>query len=413
MEKQFHTEYGPWEVMDRVANGGSFQEEVAAYIGGHDLAYQHRLREGFATVTATPAFYEVKNMKVAVAGLISFQEEHHIRQALGTYARQEEPPPYRALGYLNWPEFPTQHKVDATQAVLDEFIADHPEVPFGYYKDQEPGPLVIGRLRKRTDETLLVGSLPDIEEDGDVLVLNHDADMVDMSPTHLRDLNGKFRSKPGITGVIPWVSHRRTPPTLTSKGLPNMDQLIVWMDDWEVQCERGKYYEPGPGFSARAYMAVGGYDPARTHAETHDVMARIHQDNPFDHPGCLLVPEARLVLSPRRFYTKFYQSYGPDQIWRMTEDDFTTEDNYRAIPEAVFGQWPDMPQAAMEQHARRLGVTIMHEVYLRQLIRGAEVADAAQHTLEVTRRLHARLGGPRDMFSEGRKAFAGMLESIR
>ena len=396
MANGLETLYDPQVV--RYATGGApLDELVNDYMQKQDPAYRATVEGDVATMErrATPIFMErVQRAQAVAPSVISFTEEHYIQRALKQYVRQRGETQRSAIGYLNWYPDAPERRIANMRGLLDEFIEHNPTTPFAYIEGEITEPLCMGALRKRVADTaanLVASDTPD-----DVLFTPHDADMALLNLTHMHDLRRAFDRHPLVLSVWPHVSHVRTPPTAERLGLPNMDMIIKWMDDLTTMLEADERFEPGPGFSLRAMLAVGGYNPTVQLSETYSLLQAIHGPKPISHPGCVPVPKAKLVQSPRRLYSKLLQHVGPPEFW-TNQEGIRPDEDYRGYPEEFFARWPDLPARLRDDMLRDLGILYYQDVYKKLVatMTEEEAHTRARATMEGMRR---RLGGPEDMF---------------
>lgn len=374
-------------------------ELVAEHMARQPAEYRAAVELDVASMEprATTAFMEARGVQVPVPMIIATADWRYIGNALKQYRRQPAEPSFSVLGYLNWPEGTTDYQVERARGIVREFIDENEDVPFGYIEHRVPEPISVGGLRRRVNDTLL--SFAAVDHPRDMLVVNHDADLVDTSPNHFGDLYRAFTRRKFILSVIPHLRHARTP------NLPNMDKLIEW--DEETVWETGEYFDLGPGVSARALLAVNSYDPADTMMETHRLIGRIHAAEPrhWAHPGSVGVRSAVLTVSPRRYYHQYYQGRGPLNIWPKNEP-LTPHDEYRELSSAQFDNWPDLPGSIRDRMLREYGAAILQRAFEWRVELGLSPEQALEISVAGLEKIRHRIGGPSSMISEPAREMA-------
>jgi len=272
---------------------------------------------------ATPAFQAVEQPEVIVAmPVAAHQEQYTIVKALEQYHRQREAPPHQIVLFCNWPAGVGEAASDATIRNIHRYMDDHPDVPIGMFSAELDCQVTIGALRRLLWDTALF-TVQLSKRTDDIIMLNHDADLTYLSPTHLRDMHRALRWSPGqslTTMAHPRHRHERNPAVL-----PNMDIVNAWFD-LRNQLARS-YYEMGVGLSARAYMAAGGFDEEKREGEMLDLVARIHEGQHLGHAGQRRVRSAQLSSSARRLYHSLADDRTIYDLWR---GDFSVNDPYRS-----------------------------------------------------------------------------------
>jgi hypothetical protein len=393
----------PPEVVRLVNDPRPMDELVAEYMGRQDPAYQAAVAEDVRTMggRATDAFMEARGVQVPVPMIIAAEEERYIAHALAQYANQPNSPTFSVLGYLNRPEDAAPHRIANMRGLLDDFIARNPGVPFGYIEgviDDFSPP----RERRRAADALL--SFTAADDPSDMLVVPHDADTVALSPNHFGALWHPFARHRFVLSVIPHVTHART------ANLLNMDKVVEWWE--ESQQATGDYFEPGPGLSARAIMAVDSYNDEDFLGETHGLITRIHgRDARLGIPGSVAVGNAVLTLSPRRFYDRFYQGGGSLQIW-STDEPLTAYDDYRRLSSLHFEHWPDTDDRRRDDMLRSYGAAALQRAFDWRVARGMSPGRALRLSRRALEDIRRRIGGPEDMITAAARAMSEQKPKI-
>ncbi|HSW98689.1 MAG TPA: hypothetical protein VLF71_02535 [Candidatus Saccharimonadales bacterium] len=404
--------YGPWGVGGEVANGALLDEVFAGYLAAQAPAYHDNLLTQADRLAAhsTPAFREMTRAEVGVGMLVSHQEWRGVGRALDCYTSQRRPPRQRIVGCHNWPPFANERDVAQTREVLDTFIAHNPSVPFAYCEGEETGLLRIGRLRKFVTDLALKMTV--WRTHGDIMLTNHDADMVRLHPDNLRASHDAFSHPPAglpFVSITQQVSHERSP------NLPNMNQVLDWTDDARVVALASNYYEPGPCWSARAYMEEP-FDPTDRYLETHNMLDRHHQGDARLHPARLWLPHVPQVLSPRRPYYKLYvnASRGSVAFWDGQEEDFTMEDDYREHTAHDFGYWSDIADIARDEQLWYTGWRTLKDAAVAQVQRhpDADPMFTLGRCFSRLQKLRRELGGPPGMFRDHLEEVAKHLRIV-
>jgi hypothetical protein len=394
--------FGMWEegglVATEVENHLPLDEAFSSYLLGEDPFYADRVEEIAAGLGnhATEAFMEATEAEVAAGMLVSHQEWRGIRTALGQYAVQEEMPNGRIAAYHNWPADVSKHDRTRTRGELDRFIEKNPQVPFAYFEGEETEELRMGRIRKLVTDVVLCATVWDTP--GDIMLTSHDADMTYLDPLHFTTLHGAFTNRgdwPYVT-VTPFVGHTESP------NVPNMNRVISWNDEPGKEMITARFYEPGPAWSARAYMH-GGYDRDRNFGETHYMLNSIHQGDAMNHPARIHVPQARMLLSPRREYHKLSQMTGDAsvQIWTGQDGDLVAKEEYRRYRGSEFAYLVDITDEQRDTQLRSVALNMLTDAAVHQgyLHLNEPPSRLLERALVLLERQRAQLGGPEDMFT--------------
>lgn len=375
-----------WEELEPLVDG-FISDSVGEYIERQSYDHQERLADSFAQLQerSTPAFRANVDAIVGAAMPTSFQESGYVRHALNQYDNQRVTGRHRLVGYLNWPNNVTPRHAQATRNELDRFIADNPHIPFGYFEGSEVAPIAIGGIRKLVTDSLMAVSYED------ALLMGHDADQRWLNRTHFDDLLTAYCQSPHpLAGVLPEVTHSRLPAHLS-----NMDMLVRWFEDPEHLKLIGIYFEPGPAFGAPQYRAVGGYNATDNLGETHNLLAAIELSPLVDAHDLRRVPQAQLVISPRRLVQKLDTYHRLEQFWTGGED-FSAVHEYRTGHEA-YGAIRDLPNAVRDMRLREYGqITLARAVMVAQ--HDPDITDPHAYALCELEKIRQRIGGPEDMF---------------
>ncbi len=375
-----------WEVLENVTQA-PIGDGIGEFFEGQPLAYQETVAESIDHLFShsTPAFKATTEADIGIAIPISFQESNFVSQALALYGRQRRMPSTLIAGYLNWPDDVDAREAARTRRTVNRFIADNPQIPFGFFEGQEQTPISIGRIRKLGTEVVM----PLIRPDG--LLLGHDADQEGLNALHLRNMRMAYafnRATCGLATVLADIGH--THPA----HLPNMNHVIRWFEDPEVSQLVYRFFEPGPGFGAIEYRKVGGYSPEDTMAETHELIWRIdHEYGSFSDRDAR-VHDARLIISPRRLIQKLDAGLGVSDFW-SDDQDFRGTERYRAVSDRSFSNVPDITAEMRDLHLCEFGSQIQREALN---IHAYDDSYDIGYVLGRLKKIRKRLGGPVAMF---------------
>jgi hypothetical protein len=372
-----------WELLDEYPDA-NLSRSVRLYLGAQSPEYQTKLANGLDYLVdhSSPAFEEAGPADMGGSIVISDQEAPYIMHALMQYKVQQNPPNTRLVGYLNWPKPFDRHIARDTRQLLDDFIRDNPEVPFGYFEDAEDVPVCMGLVRGSPSDMLQ----PLIKDDA--LMFSHDADTRRLSPTFLADMYRNYRER-NLKVLIPHVYHEPLP------GKPNLNQVMSWFDDAELKAMEDFYFDLGISFSAKDYRLAGGYGPDYV-GENIVVAGTIAEEHVINLPSDGFVPEAHLATSSRRVVSKLLAGVALDNIWSGKED-FRAHEAYRKLSYEDLDSLPDLSAEERDRLLRQYAANILGRIATKNEF----IEDGTAERIDLIFQLEAiknRLGGPDDMF---------------
>jgi hypothetical protein len=343
---------------------------------------------------STESFVENANTVVGAGMIVARTEIDYVGNALWQYAEQDGLEQSRILANLNYPAGTEPGVARGIRGMFDDFINEHPEVPFAYFEGPAKRPVRVGGLRKLVSEVLLNYAAQDTP--GDMLIVGHDADIEKLSANHFIELAKSFKEHPYAAGHVPHSHYKRY------LNLPNMDKVITLMDDWDMQQATYVFFEPGPGISARAMMEVGGYDPQLGLAETFTLLNAIA----LKHGGAIaLVPEAKIAMSPRRLYSIMRDSPQDMEFW-PDHDSVGADNEYREIERSNFAEWTDISIAERDirlSYIMQRRLEVLYNVYTAYNFDPPIALMCAFVTLE---KIQKKLNCPEDLALKAAKQLA-------
>ncbi|HSD55943.1 MAG TPA: hypothetical protein VLA92_02205 [Candidatus Saccharimonadales bacterium] len=372
-----------WELLEDYPDA-NLSRGVSFYLAAQSPEHQRQLGNGLDYLIdhSTESFEDAGVADMGTAVVISRQEAGNIVHALSQYEPLEDEPSERIVGYLNWPE---PHERDSAQEVrelLDDFIQHNPDVPFGYFEGQEHVPICMGQVRKMPADALQ----PLIKDNA--LMSSHDADLRFLSPGFRSEMYRNYRER-GLKVVVPHVFHEPV------AGKPNLNQLLSWYDDPELQSMQDRCYDLGVAFSADEYRMAGGYGPDYM-SESMAIAGTIAATHAISLPSDGLVPEARLGTSPRRIVSKLLAGMTLNDVWQGPGD-FRANEAYRKLSEDDIDKLPDISDEHRDTCLRAYASQILGLVAAKHEFIEDGTADRIDLIFQLEA-IQARLGGPANMF---------------
>ena len=391
--------YDRWSVGEQLVSAEPLGKVAGQYFNRQREAsyYKEFLDEVWSDAldNSTPAFRA--NIGAPLYNAIPVQADQDsfmIRPALEQFGAQADPPPYTLFLLLNHTEYARPHRVTASIEAVQEFQYDRPDVPVSFgVVPFESKHFAISLLRKWGHDIGLLQSAACGAHD--MLLLNHDIDLLKLKPYFLRQMYRTFTGSEQVAAVHSMMRQARTRDALGRIVFPNMDAVIGWYD---LQAElQGGYYDTGNGVSARAYMEAEGYDERILEFETADLIDRICTGMPVGHQGVRFAPGAIGYTSPRRAYYKQYMGKGVHEWWgdmdNFIDTDYRTW-NYQGIPDIGLLQ-RDVQIRQIVGDPNRLAMRIALEQRKRRPnLASAEALAIGRYSLRVAQ---AILGGPDDL----------------
>lgn len=349
---------------------------------GHEQ--QEKLAEGLDYLAghATPAFKEMGLADIGTTLIISDQEAPNIAHTLHQYKMQPNTPYRRVLGYLNWPTPFDRNTAAPVRKILDTFVEQNPDIPFGYFEGSEKVPACMGAIRG------LPGDMLQVFLDDHGLMNSHDADLRALSPDFNATLLTNYHERL-LSVAVPDLVHEEVP------GHPNANAVLRWMNDTEAKLLQGIYYDLGLTYSAMDYRTAGGYGPEYI-AETITLANTIASTQGVQLPDHGWVPGAKIVTSSRRLLPKLLDGVPVNQMWDGPGD-FKAHEHYRTLSQDDLVRTPDISQEARDERLREYGKEILDKLAIKYefIDDGTATREDLIDTLEAMRN---RLSGPDDMF---------------
>jgi hypothetical protein len=385
------SEFGRWDVASSIQSVSPFRDVVHNHLASLDPEHGNIIARGLLEISRQHISDAVHRSPrvMALGAVAAHQEAEYIYPTLKQYARQKSAPPHQVTLFCNWPKGANQTAVGETIDRIDRFRYYHPDVPVRYFTGEVPPDAKIGYIRKLTFGVGLdIAAQGDVD---DVLMMAHDADITALNRLFLARMDRAFRDPTKLVAALTAdVRHERS-----NGRLPNLDSVVAWFDMNGIASD--SMIELGNGFSARAAMEVGDYNPNDDTSETLGIYRRIFQSYSLNHPARIVVRGTRIVSSSRRPYHKLLDGIGPTEFWGT--GNFHPTESYRDID---FNTAPDITVDEANDHIRTLavgndGYNVASHLLHRYLAEGRDFVDAqnlAIRTIEIGRLL---LGGPEDL----------------
>lgn len=262
---------------------------------------------------------------VVLIPIAAHQEYGNIENAMDQYATQQPRRPFSILLYPNAPYDSDAGAVDKTVSEIEKAKKKHPHLDIRSSAPELYDTPTIGTIRRTLwNAALLLAHFEGRFDDptSDVIGLNHDIDVVRMTPRYIGRVQGKVdktqqnRAKLGMSySVSPphstFVKHAHDPVR------PNSAKATFWHDFAYWQLRPRGAFDAGLVLPFSYYAAKNG---AVAEAKTNEMSSLLNNQTFYVIPGTVL------ETSPRRFSERLPQLNDLDgrSIW--TEDSFGAND---------------------------------------------------------------------------------------
>lgn len=253
------------------------------------------------------------------------QESAQIKPAIAQYAKQMTDQPFTLILGLNSPLTEAGNPaIDKTMVEVGIAQNTYPDLDIRtamtFY--MEP---TIGMIRRDLWNGVLLTALDEgayIKEDKEVIGINHDIDVVSITPKYIRRIQNHYNTlEPANPEYAP------SPLPLGSTNIkhapspdhPNVSRGIYWTDFIHRQMDTS--YEAGLVIPLSHYAQNSGFS----------VDSRTHETRPFltEHP--VAINGTNIETSPRRYIDRLRHGYG--RIW--TNETFGPNDACRELQNAA------------------------------------------------------------------------------
>lgn len=253
------------------------------------------------------------------------QESAQIKPAIAQYAKQLTEQPFTLILGLNSPLTEAENPaIDSTMAEVEAARNAYPNLDIRTAMTFYVAP-TIGMVRRDLWNGALLTALDEgayITEDKEVIGINHDIDVISISPRYIRRVQDHYDTlEPAKAEFTP------SPLPLGSTNIkhapsldhPNVSKGVYWTDFMHRQI--GASYEAGLVIPLSHYAQNGGFS----------VDSRTHETRPFlaEHP--IAIKGTNIETSPRRYIDRL--KYGYSKIW--TEESFGPNDVCRTLQDTA------------------------------------------------------------------------------
>jgi hypothetical protein len=264
---------------------------------------------------------------VVLIPVAAHQEAHNIANAVAQYAHQDTDKPFSVLLHPNAPADSDWMAAYGTYLEIQKAAKEYPHLDLRWTAPEFYDNPKIGAIRRTLwNAALLLAHVEGaFDRPGDeVIGLNHDIDVVRMSPRYIRrvqrrrDAMQRQYDQLGIPETISTPSSTFVKHAYDPK-LPNASKAAFWSDFVLYQTRPKVGYEGGLVVPFSRYAKVGGIAADAVIYET-----KAFTDGRVPH----LIPGTVLETSPRRYAQRLQETNSLDRIW--TEKSFGADDVCRS-----------------------------------------------------------------------------------
>jgi hypothetical protein len=307
---------------------------------------------------------------VVLIPVAAHQEAEQIEPALAQYAHQQHHTPFSVVLGLNSPISEEGNpQISATIAAIEKAKQHHPYLDIRdsmtYYETP-----IIGEIRRDLWNGTLLSAMDSgtyLYEDDEMIGINHDIDLVSMSPRYMERVQryyaGRRRAYANAgMAPVPFSPRATLLKHAPSSAHPNITKGAYWMDFMTRQLNGP--YEASLVIPFSHYADRDGFQAEALTHETGSLFDYRMGASPY-------IPGTTMQTSPRRYVDRL--RYGYDKIW--TNDTFGPSDICRTSPAVTDISQLELESIIGRRDTVRHTVAAISSAAIQQFLRSSKSLD--------------------------------------